>query len=81
MMNDNPPKAKTLDYYMGLPYSILLVPDEDGWYAEVPELPGCMTCGETKEEVLQLIEDAKQSWLEVSLAHGDPIPEPERLRF
>ena len=70
-------KSKDLEYYLALPYSILLVPDEDGWYAEIPELPGCMTAGDTKEEVLELIEDAKQSWLIVSLEHGDPIPEPE----
>ena len=71
-------ETKNLDYYLTLPYSILLVPDEDGWYAEVPELPGCMTCGDTKERVLKLIEDAKRSWLEVSLEHGDPIPERTR---
>ena len=79
-MKNNPAETKNLDYYLALPYSILLVPDEDGWYAEVPELPGCMTCGETKEQALELIEDAKRSWLQVSLEHGDPIPEPERTR-
>jgi antitoxin HicB len=80
MMSNNRPETQNLGYYLGLPYSILLVPDEDGWYAEIPELPGCMTCGETKEDALQLIEDAKISWLKVSLANGDSIPEPEHAR-
>ena len=79
-MSNDSAENKSLEYYLALPYSILLVPDENGWYAEIPELPGCMTGGETQAEALELIEDAKRSWLEVSLAHGDPIPEPERMR-
>lgn len=75
-------KAKTtikdINYYMSLPYSILLKPDEDGsWFAEVPELPGCMTYGDSKEEVLELIEDAKRTWLETCLERNYPIPIPE----
>ena len=75
MMSSNN-STKNLAYYT---YSILLTPDEDGWCAEILDLPGCMTCGETKEEVLHLIEDAKQSWLEVSLEHGDLISEPKPI--
>lgn len=68
---------KDLSYYIALPYSILLIPEEDGgWFAEIPELPGCMTFGDTKEEVLELIEDAKLTWISGSLEAGDPIPEP-----
>ena len=70
---------KDLAYYMALPYSILLVPDETGgWFAKVPELPGCMTFGDTKEEVLELIEDAKLTWIAANLDIGQPIPEPQR---
>ena len=75
--------VKDIDYYMALPYPILLYPPdpihpEDGWAAEIPNLPGCGTSAETKEEIFALIEDAKYTWLEVSLEHGDPIPEPRR---
>ena len=66
---------------MSLPYSVLLTPlsaeDGGGWLAEIPALPGCMSDGETQLEALEMIEDAKRGWLESSLAHGDPIPEPE----
>lgn len=71
---------KTLDYYLKLPYTIVLKPGQeegDGWLAEIPELPGCFTAGDTKEEALHLLEEAKRLWLESSLAHGDPIPEPQ----
>ncbi|MEM6283391.1 MAG: type II toxin-antitoxin system HicB family antitoxin, partial [Chloroflexota bacterium] len=61
--------TKTLDYYLSLPYTIELTPDEDGaWFAEIPLLPGCMTQGETRMEVLEMIDDAKRLWLETALA-------------
>jgi antitoxin HicB len=73
--------TKDLGYYLSLPYRILLTPlteeDGGGWFVEIPELPGCMSDGETQQEALENIEDAKRLWLESSLAHNDPIPEPE----
>ena len=71
---------KTVDYYMGLPYRIELVPDGEGGYAcRCPELPGCMTCAESREECLELIEDAKRSWFEACLEDGVNIPMPREL--
>ncbi len=81
MSNIIPTVTKDLDYYMSLPYSILLIPpdgDETTWVAKIPELRGCSTYAESREEVLEMIEDAKHTWLEISLEHGDPIPEPHR---
>lgn len=69
---------KTIDYYLSLPYTIELTPDEDGyWFAEIPLLPGCMTQGETRIEVLEMIDEAKRLWLETALAENISIPEPE----
>jgi antitoxin HicB len=69
---------KTLEYYMSLPYEVVIKRDEEGggWFARVPDLPGCMTFAESFEELLPMIEDAKRGYIEVSLEHGDPIPEP-----
>ncbi len=68
--------SKNLDYYMALPYAIHIKPNEDGtWTGEVPQLRGCVTYGDSKEEVLVLIEDAKETWLEACLHYGHPIPE------
>jgi predicted RNase H-like HicB family nuclease len=63
---------------MGLPYEIVIKHDEDGWFARILDLPGCMTSAETFEEVGPLIEDAMRGYIEVSPEHGDPIQEPGR---
>lgn len=69
-----------LDYYLGLPYRMEIVPDkEEGGYALLcPELPGCITCAETIQEGLQLLEDAKREWINARLEDGEPIPEVMR---
>ena len=40
--------------------------DEGGYWAEVPALPGCVTEGDTMEEVLANLQDAIEGWLEVA---------------
>jgi predicted RNase H-like HicB family nuclease len=66
-----------VEYYMLFPYSILLIPEEDGsWFAKVPELPGCMTYGDTQAEAPEMIEDAKRLWIIHNLAEGRTIPYP-----
>ena len=68
---------RRLKELMRKPYSVLITPDPDGGYvAEVPELPGCVTQGETWQEVIEMIEDAKRLWLETALKRGKSIPEP-----
>jgi antitoxin HicB len=69
--------TKDLNYYLSLPYAIELIPDEDGfWFARSPLLEGCMTNGESREDALVMLDDAKQLWLETALQLGKPIPEP-----
>jgi antitoxin HicB len=68
---------KDLQYYLTLPYPIELIPDEDGyWFASIPLLRGCMTQGASREEALQMIDEAKELWLETALSKGMNIPEP-----
>lgn len=52
--------------------------DEDGggFLATVPELPGCMSDGETYEEALTNIQDAIQAWIDTAKYRGQRIPEP-----
>jgi len=38
-------------------------PPETGYWAEVPSLPGCVTQGETLEEVEAMVADAVRGWL------------------
>ncbi|MTI82328.1 MAG: type II toxin-antitoxin system HicB family antitoxin [Firmicutes bacterium] len=67
---------------MNLPYTILLKRYPDGvYFAEVKELPGCMTEADTKEEVLLMIDDAMRGWLEIAIHDGRDIPEPVDENF
>ena len=68
-------KMKTIDEYMDMDYKLKIVedPDEGGFVAFYPELPGCITCGETLEEVADNALDAKKAWLEAALEDGADI--------
>jgi predicted RNase H-like HicB family nuclease len=61
---------------MNLPYTISVGQDDEGWWAKVEELPYCTTVGDSEAEVRELIKEAMQLWINESLKHGDPIPEP-----
>ena len=50
-------------------------------FAEIEELPGCITEGDTEEEVLSSLEDAKKAWLEVALERKVSIQEPASDEF
>lgn len=72
---------KTIEYYMSLPYKIELIPDvvEGGYVVSCPELPGCLSCGDTVGEAMENIEEAKRLLVEDALTDGRVIPEPERI--
>ena len=71
---------KDFEYYLSLPYKIVLYPSPEGGYAiEIPELPGCLTQGQTIEEAMLMIEDAKRAWIDIALQDGEFIPEPDSI--
>ena len=72
---------KTIDYYMSLPYRLEIVPDsaEGGYVASYPELSGCITVGNTLEETVAHVLDAKREWLNAALEDGIEIKEPVSL--
>lgn len=51
--------------------------------AEVPELPGCLSDGETRAEALVNAEDAMQAWIATARELGREVPTPKgrRLHF
>ena len=71
---------KDLNYYLNLNYEIkikkLTSEEGDGWFAEIPLLPGCISDGETPEEAIFNVNDAKKCWIETCLELGRPVPEP-----
>ncbi len=70
---------KSVDYYNSLPYKMVLTPDveESGYEASFPDLPGCITCADTKEKAIANAQDAKRAWIEAALESNMEIPEPE----
>ena len=72
---------KNLDEYMSLPYRMEVVEDkeEGGFVVSFPDLPGCITCGETIEIAIVNAMDAKKVWLEAALEEGFEIHEPNSL--
>lgn len=59
-------------------YEIILYwsADDNGFIAEVPELPGCMADGATRAEALAQAEVIIQEWLETAKSIGREIPTP-----
>jgi predicted RNase H-like HicB family nuclease len=58
-------------------YRILIDRDEDGIFvAECPTLPGCISQGKTRKEVLANIQEAIKGYLESLAKHNEPIPLP-----
>ncbi len=57
-------------------YTVIIEKGESSYGAFVPDLPGCIAAGETKEEALQLIKEAMEFHLEGLKEDGKTIPEP-----
>ena len=69
---------KNIDYYMSLNYRMEVYPDEveGGYTASFPDHPGCLTCAETMEALIENANDAKKEWLTAALEEGYKISEP-----
>jgi predicted RNase H-like HicB family nuclease len=49
--------------------------EDEVFVSEVPELPGCMAHGETREAALMNAKEAIQLWVDTAREFGDPVPE------
>lgn len=72
---------KTLNEYLKLPYRMEIVEDQEegGFVVSYPDLPGCISCGETIADAVANAADAKRAWLEAAMEEGIAIHEPESL--
>ncbi len=57
-------------------YTVVVEQGEASWGAYVPDLPGCIAAGETREVVVQLIREAIEFRIEGLRESGEEIPEP-----
>lgn len=57
-------------------YMVVIERGETSWGAHVPDLPGCVAVGETREEALQLIREAIEFHIEGLKEEGLPLPPP-----
>ena len=60
---------KTLNDYLVMSYRMEIVEDKDegGFVVSFPDLPGCISCGETVESAVVNAMDAKKEWLVAAL--------------
>ena len=57
-------------------YAVVIEKGEKSYGAYVPDLPGCIAAGETKEEVKNLIHEAIEFHIEGLKENGESVPEP-----
>lgn len=70
-------EVKPIEYYLKAVYPVTVyAAPEGGYVAEIEDLPGCITEGETLEEVFQRIEDTRRAWIEIQYEDGAEIPLP-----
>ena len=71
-------------HYTALDYPVELSKwdeeEESYWVAEIPDLPGCVADGETPDEAVESLEEAKRLWIEARLENGYHVPEPTNTR-
>ena len=75
--------SKSLEYYLGLDYPVELTHESDDggyWATEIIDLPGCVSHGDTPEEAIENLNEAKRLWIEDHLANGYDVPEPVDAR-
>jgi antitoxin HicB len=63
---------------LSYPFTIRPLAEDEGsgFLIEYPDLPGCVSDGETPEEALRNGADAVKAYLSSCAKHGDPLPKP-----
>ena len=73
---------KTLNDYMAMSYRMEIVEDkeEGGFVVFYPDLPGCITCGETIESAVENAQDAKKACPSATRTRRWRMPSRQRSR-
>jgi len=57
-------------------YMVVIEHDDASWGAHVPDVPGCVAVGETKDEVVAVIREAIALHIDGLKREGLPVPKP-----
>ena len=57
-------------------YAVIFEKAANKWAAYVPDLPGCVTTGKTRDETKRNMREAIELHLEAMAEVGEPVPEP-----
>ena len=57
-------------------YAVVIEKGPASFGAYAPDLPGCAVAGETRKEVVRLIQEAIELHLQSLKEHGDEVPPP-----
>lgn len=57
-------------------YMVVVERGETSWGAHVPDIPGCIAVGETRDETLRLVREAIEFHIEGLRREGLPLPPP-----
>lgn len=57
-------------------YMVVIEKGASGYGAHVPDLPGCMAAGESREEVVGLIKQSIEFHIQGLREAGEPVPPP-----
>lgn len=57
-------------------YVVIVEQGDTSFGAYVPDLPGCVAVGETRDEAMKLIREAIELHIDSLRGNGDPVPEP-----
>ncbi len=69
---------------MKLAYPAFFYEEEEGFSVVFPDLPGCVTQGDTIEEAMEMAADAAAGWLLITLEEGEDLPKAskvEKIKF
>ena len=58
-------------------YTVVIESPPNNYAAYVPDLPGCVATGSTREETLAEIREAITLHIESLREHGEPVPQPQ----
>ena len=74
------PSRSKRDYNDSVEYVVVIERGTDGSFsAYVPDLPGCVACGDTADEVRAEIREAVLMHVESLRTHGEPVPPPSTM--